>query len=169
MGAINYGTSKYVTLGLDMNKFSSYEYEKEYKVDTEEAQAMVESDIEFMYDLAKSILDDYNLRNFKVSIEYGYYEGFYIDIEPYFDWCLENYEERKEYNAEVTQIKEMLLRFSQNGLVSVYPGWCTGYADEKKTKKDIADAVRQMRKEVKELMTYRQWKKSGKTFQEMFV
>lgn len=43
------------------------------------------------------------------------------------------------------------------GLVQYSPGWCTGYSDYKDTKTAINAAIKEMRREVQETPTHRQY------------
>ena len=63
MGAVNYGSSDYISIGLNVSRdFEEWEIEE------------IENDIE-------TLLNEYNFYYFHVVIKPGYYEGFYIDIE----------------------------------------------------------------------------------------
>ena len=76
-------------------------------------------------------------------------------MENNFPVFFDDYEEKKEALAEIREIEQYLKDNAGNGLVSVYPGWCTGYADYKQTLKDIRKAAKEMREDVKATPTYR--------------
>lgn len=141
MGAINYGTSDYITIGyncnnIDYNDHFYYEY------------------INDDYEQIKYLLEQYNFYYFHVTIKSGYYEGFYINIEHNFPICYDGWEEKQAAQKEITQIKKFLLFCLDFGCCAVYPGWCMGYADYKTTLKEINAAVYNMREDVKKTPTY---------------
>jgi hypothetical protein len=145
MGAINYKTSDYITIGYNLNYV---DYKDEFYSDY----------ISDYYDQVQYRLNQEDFKIFNVTIEPGYYEGFSIDIKLdylYFD----DYIEKQEAQKEVTQIKNFLLEcINDFECTSVYPGWCTGYADYKKALKDLDDAIWEMRDAVKNTLTYKQYK-----------
>lgn len=69
----------------------------------------------------------------------------------------DDYREKREAQKEITQIKAFLTECAGIGLVSVYPGWCTGYADHQQTLDDIKKAVQEMREEAKTTPTWAQY------------
>ena len=181
MGTINYRTSDYITLGIkpydtdDLMKDDDFlDYVKTeygytmnddedtiYDIACETIQEYTEAD----YTNAEMILDKYSFYYYTVSLENGYYEGFSLDIKNNFPCVFDiandfpavfdDYTEKMEAQKEITQIKEMLIELSGCGMVAVYPGWCTGYEDYKGTQKAIAEAIKEMRQEVKNIPTYR--------------
>lgn len=173
MGTINYGTSDYVTLGACID---SYLYKKdkhlmeelqkeatEYGTTVEEElQRYIDSDCEELYSQAEDILKDYDFEYFKVELEFGYYDGFYLKLEQYLPIFFADYEERKEANKEVPKLKEMLMRLVGIGMRSCYPGWCTGWADREESIKDIKEGVKKMRADIKEIMTYSRFERLKK-------
>lgn len=146
MGTINYKTSDYITIGYDC-RCINYDYDNDFDPD------FIIND----YDTVKNILDKYIFNTFDISLEYGYYQGFYINIKfdyLYFDDCTE----RSEAQKEITSIKKALLEIVNNtNCYAVFPGWCTGYADHKNTLIEIANAVKQMRQTVHDTPTYKQY------------
>ena len=142
MGTINYKTSEFITIGYDC---SGIDYDDEYYYEF----------ISDCYDQASSALENYRFYYFDVSIEPGYYEGFSINIE--FEYtCFDDYEEKKEAQKEITQIKKYLLECIEDyNCVAVWPGWCTGYDDYKETLQELDAAVRNMRDTVKNTPTWR--------------
>lgn len=136
MGAINYGSSDYINLGLNLN-LDIYQ-------DFDAVQILAE-DVE-------NIIYNKHLQYFTVDIIPGYYEGFYLDIE-YKDETFYNYEEKKDAQKEITKIKQMLYFLSDMDIVEYTPGWCTGYATQQETRKYIANAIKQMRQDVKDTPT----------------
>ena len=142
MGAINYKTSEFITIGYDC---SGIDYDDEYYYEF----------ISDCYDQASRALEKYRFYYFDVSIEPGYYDGFSINLE--FEYtCFDDYIEKKEAQKEITQIKKFLLECIENcECVAVYPGWCTGYDDYKETLQTLDAAVRNMRDAVKNTPTWR--------------
>jgi hypothetical protein len=90
-----------------------------------------------------------------VSLEPGYYEGYYIDIEHNFSYCYDNYNEKRAALKEITLIKKFLSEcINDFECVAVYPGWCTGYADYNETLKELDAAILEMRQTVKSTPTW---------------
>lgn len=149
MGTINYGTSDYITMGFNLDVEPEYE---------EDNLFWAEEDFRVVGDIIKR----YGFEYFTVTVEPGYYAGFYVDIkENYiktYDWgkteCIDSYEERQAINREITAMREFLNELADMNMVSVYPGWCTGYADRKQTRTDINEAIREMREELKAIPTW---------------
>ena len=143
MGTINYKTSDYITIGYNCNNID-YEDEFYHEIITD------------YYDQAAITRARYNFYYFHVSVEPGYYEGFYIDIEHNFSYCYDNFYDKKAALKEITQIKKFLLECVNDfECCAVYPGWCTGYADYKKTLKELDAAIHEMRETVKQTPTWR--------------
>lgn len=53
------------------------------------------------------------------------------------------------------------LRYLSAGLVSCYPGWCTGYAGPDQTKTDILEGIRSEREYIKTIPTWYQLRVAG--------
>ena len=147
MGAINYYTSDYITLGYNCN-WIDYDDPCCYDI------------IQDYYDQVKYSLDHEYFYYFHVTLKPGYYEGYSIDIEFNYPVCFDNWEDKRAAQKEITQIKAFLTECVNDfECVAVYPGWCTGYADYKKTLKELAAAVREMRETVKQTPTYNKYVK----------
>lgn len=175
MGTINYGTSKYITLGVKPYDTWDFEKDKAYMeevrerieemgedVNEESISRIISGDIECWeetdYDNAKFIIDKYDLENFKVEIRPGYYSGAYLNIEPYWDAVLDSYETKCELNKEITQLKELLLELVDYGWVACHPWWCTTYETKEETKKSIIGAIKEIREEVRTTPTLHTYK-----------
>ena len=142
MGAVNYKTSDYITLGYNTNNI---DYDDQYYDDL----------INDEYDEIKFLLNKQYFYYFNVKLEPGYYEGFTIDIEHNYSYCYDNYCEKLQALKEITRIKQFLLYIINNFNINVvYPGWCTGYGDYKKTIAEINDAIIEMKNSVKNTPTY---------------
>lgn len=106
MGAINYKTSNYITIGVNTDVY----------IDEESFD-----DVDFLYEEIEAILNKYIFNYFHVVIVSGYYEGFSIDIENNFQVFYDNCEEKKEALKEATQIKKFLLECIEAGLCVCHP------------------------------------------------
>jgi hypothetical protein len=150
MGAINYKTSDFITIGYNCNNI---DYDDEYYNEL----------INDYYDQIATTRARYNFYCFHVSLEPGYYEGFYIDIEHNFSYCYNNFNEKREALKEITQIKKFLLEcINDFECCSISPGWCTSYADYKTTLKKLNGAIKEMRETVKSTPTWATLPKSEK-------
>lgn len=171
MGTVNYFTSDYITMGVrpyelyDLENDADFMAEiraevKEYGGTVEEALNSYISDC-YESDLAnaESILSRFSFWYFHVTIKPGYYEGFTLDISNNFPVAYDNYEDRRDAQKEITQLKKCLLELAGVGLVACYPGWCTGYEDYKGTCKAIEAVIKAMRDEVKTIPTWRQYER----------
>lgn len=149
MGAINYGTSEYITIGLEPYDCDDYMTETE-DIDYELMQMDYDTDRENV----EYILDKYNFNFFNVSIECGYYEGFYLNIKTNFDFY--NWEDKADALKEATQLKNMLIECCGCGLCEIWPGWCTSYKDYKESIKNIKAAIWQVKQDIKNTETWLQ-------------
>ena len=147
MGAINYHTSDYITIGYDLSinhdDFEDYDDFINY--------------IDYDYEDIKYLLEQEDFYYFHITIKAGYYEGFSIDIENNFPLCFENYAEKLEAQKEITRIKKFLINCLNYGCCSVYPGWCTGYANRQQSLKDINNAIKKMRLDITQTPTFKKW------------
>lgn len=142
MGTINYKTSDFITLGYNCNDID-YEDEFYHEIITD------------YYDQIAHRLAQYYFYYFRVALEPGYYEGYSIDIEFNFTYCFDNYDDKRAALKEITQIKKFLLECVNDfECVSVYPGWCTGYANYKTTLEELNAAIIEMRETVKNTPTW---------------
>lgn len=147
MGAINYGTGDIVTLGLCV----SGDVEEDYGIDG----------VEFLYNDIKDKVEDIVHEWFKLDLEYGYYEGFYIAVKKNYStdkelkrevsegiirqevadmWKLEE-EEKEEIKQEAKELKEELKGLISECFVVCFPSWCTGYCDMEASKTEIDKAI----------------------------
>lgn len=171
MGTINYSTSDYITMGL-----RPYDYKEAdplfmaiMKHEAAENGETVENYIDEYY--SQCYTDDYNniaaelekyrFWYFHIAIKPGYYEGFSLDISYNFPVAFDNWEERREAQKEVTEIKRFLTDCAGLGLVECSPGWCTRYGDYKSTIAAIKKAVAAMREEIRVTPTWAQYNRQG--------
>lgn len=174
MGTINYGTSNYITIGIKPYDASDFEKDidfmeelqnevNEYGGTIEEAmnnyiQGCYEADhsnIEYLLN------NKYDFHYFHVVIKWGYYEGFYIDIENNYPVCYDSWNDKQAALKEATQIKLFLLECIDNGLCKCSPGWCTGYYDRAESVKAVKQAVKEMKEEIRSIPTWRYCERMG--------
>lgn len=152
MGAVNYFTSDYITMGLrpyDIDDFT----DENNNIDYDEINYCYEADRKNI----ETELAKHNFYYYHITIKPGYYEGFTLDIENNFPVALDGYEDRRHANKEITEIKQFLIECAGLGLVKCSPGWCTGYADYNGTIKAIKEAIKEMRLELSTIPTWLQY------------
>lgn len=172
MSAVNYSTSDYITMGVV--PYSVYDLEQDAEFMRELQEEVNEYGGTVEEALPRYISDCYaddrmNIEHelkkhcfqyFHIAIKPGYYEGFTLDIEYNYPVAFDGYEDRQEASKEINEIKRFLLDCAGMGLVKCSPGWCTGYADYNGTVAAIGEAVKEMREEVKNTPTWRQYNRS---------
>lgn len=173
MGTINYGASDYITLGVRPYGFCDFEadpdFMKEIRAQVKEYGGTVDEAIyDYIYncygdDLANitSLLNQHDFKYYHISIKSGYYEGFYLDIESNYGVAFDSWQDKREAQKEITEIKQFLIDCAGCGLVACYPGWCTGYDDYKGTIKAIKAAVKEMRGEARTTPTWAQYEREA--------
>lgn len=171
MGAVNYFTSDYITMGLKPYDISDFENDADLMLEIQEEIREYGGTVEnCIYDMIEryyeddrtnieSILSRYSFYYFHVAIEAGYYEGFSLIIENNFSVAFDGWEDKRAAQKEITSLKQCLLECAGSGLVACYPGWCTGYEDYKGTCKAIAAAIKDMREDVKNTPTWLQYER----------
>ena len=117
MGAINYKSNDFVTVGVDTNYF----YEEEKELDENGFCYNIDDEITNLYEDITTILSKYNFYYINVKIACGYYEGFYIDFEENFGIFYNDYFEKMQAIKEVTQLKKFLIECIENGLSVCFP------------------------------------------------
>lgn len=157
MGAVNYKTSDYITLGVkpydvaEMEEYikanpEEFEFTDEQLEDEDYLNDYVNEYIRDLYDAdlanVQSIIDDYSFNYFDVEIEYGYYEGFSLDISP--DFAFYDEEDKQDALNEAKELREMLVKLTGVGMVACFPGWATGYKDRAGTLKAIEEAYQEI-------------------------
>ena len=162
MGTINYGTGKYITLGIKPESVSDYETDpatlqemyflsKEYNETVEQTiEYTIQLNLESDWENTNYILSKYDFYYFKVELQPGYYEGFYITVEDDFPLYVDS-DDVEEIKKEIPQLKSMMVELADCGIISVYPGWCMGYANREETLKDIEEAIKEIEEEVNNL------------------
>lgn len=169
MGAVNYFTSDYITMGLrpydSLELENDSEFMEEVQAQVNEYGGTIENVIaEYIadcyncdYENIKTELDKHNFHYYHITIKPGYYEGFTLNIENNFPVALDSWEDRRDANKEITEIKQFLIACAGLGLIACFPGWCTGYSDYKGTLEAIREAVKEMRNELKTVPTWTQY------------
>lgn len=178
MGTINYSTSDYITLGIKPYDYVDFENNAEFMEEmlqkVEEYGGTLEDEIYSYIDELylcdyrniECELKKYRFENFRVEIDSGYYEGFSIKIENNFcgyytgnKWIdyFDSWEDRRDAQKGITEIKKFLKDCAGLGMVACYPGWRTGYCDYKETLKEISRAIKEMHQVVKDTPTWNQY------------
>lgn len=149
MGAINYFTSDYITIGYNLN-FVDYDDEFYHEIITD------------YYDQVKSRLEQEHFYYFHVVIKPGYYEGFTIDIEFNYKYCFDYYTDKTLAQKEITRIKKFLLEcINDFECCAVFPGWCTTYNEYTESINLLNKAIQEMRQDVKNTPTYKNYYKGA--------
>ena len=169
MGTVNYKTSDYITLGVkpydeeEIRRDSDFmeeikEQVKEYGgTESEAIQEVIRAYYEDDYNNISSLLDRHNFYYFHISVDFGYYEGFTLNIENNYPAFFDSWEEKREAQKEITEIKKFLTECAGSGLVAVFPGWATGYKDYRGTLREIESAIAEMRQEVRNTPTWKRY------------
>lgn len=145
MGTINYKANKYITIGIKTNIYLDEE---------------MQDDIDSLYkEYIKEILKKYNFNYFNISIEPGYYDGLYLDIDDNAHIFFDNTIEKNEALKETTQLKNFLLECIEEGLCVCYPGWVTSYLNYEESKKELTEAIKKIKEEIRSIPTYKQYYK----------
>lgn len=156
MGAINYATSNYITIGLKPYDYEDFEDENG-NIDYDMMNDYYQND----YNNIETILNKYDFHYFHVVIKPGYYEGFSIDIENNYGVCYDCWQDKQAALKEATQIKLFLLECVDMGLCEVWPGWCTSYKSRNESIKAVKEAIRDMKEEIKGIPTWEHCRRLG--------
>ena len=169
MGAVNYFTSDYITMGLRPYDTSDFENDRDFmaalQAEVDEYGGTVEETLKSYindcyacdYDNIKTELDKHYFYYYHITIKPGYYEGFSLDIQNNFPVALDSWADRRDANKEITEIKQFLIDCAGLGLVACAPGWCTRYSDYNGTIQAIKAAIKDMRRELKTIPTWTQY------------
>lgn len=172
MGAINFFTSDYITLAIKPYDYSDFENDPcfmEYAQEQAEKYGSsipveIETEIECNYEEDRAnidyLLDKYDFYYFHVAVKPGYYESFSLDIEYNFPVALECWQDKRDAQKEITQLKQFLIECAGCGMVETWPGWCTTYKSYSETIKAINRAVKDMRDTVRNTPTWAQYERA---------
>lgn len=173
MGAVNYFTSDYITLGLRPYDTSDFENDteliEELQKEIDEYGGTLENALSdyisgrYESDLSniETELEKHSFYFYHIVIKPGYYEGFTIDIESNFPVCFDSWEDKRASQKEITELKQFMIDCAGLGLVKCSPGWCTGYSDYNGTITAIKDAVKEMRQDARQTPTWAQYEREG--------
>lgn len=165
MGTINYKTSDYITLGMKPYDVDDFINDEDFIAEYEEygrgrsaedfALDMIARYEEDDYENVRSILGKDGYRGtFNVTIEVGYYDGFSLNIENNFPVAFDCWEDKRDAQKEITEIKRLLRECAGVGMRACYPWWATTYEEYKGTLKKIDEAIKEMREEVRRTPTW---------------
>ena len=154
MGAINFGrlTNKSALALVNNQETESEEFEE------------FEDIYYYDYEEIKEKLEQEYLYYFSITIQAGYYEGFYLQLsEENTRWIYDNTKEKREAIQELTKIKSILIEFIKNGLVcGCYPGWCSSYPSEQETIKELKKIIKEYKQEIQKAYTQTTAARAGK-------
>ena len=155
MGAINYGRSKYITLGYNTDVL----YEEKEELEDNDIYYDVDDTIYSQFEELEYIVGKYNFDYFDVKLKSGYYDGFYLEIKDneyvYFD----DMKEREDVLKEISVLKKLLLELIDNGLLVCYPWWVTKWLNDVESIKEVNKAIATIRKDIRKIPTYRTYKR----------
>lgn len=155
MGAINYGRSKYITLGLNTDTL----YEEKEELEDNDIYYDVDDTICSQFEELEYIVGKYNFNYFDVKLKPGYYDGFYLEIKDSEYVCFDNMQEREDVLKEVSVLKKLLLELIDNGLLVCYPWWVTKWLNDVESIKEVNKAIATIRKDIRKIPTYRTYKR----------
>lgn len=171
MGTVNYKTSDYITLGIEPLSVYDLERDPDFMDEITECAAEWNMDIDeaiycYIRDTEEddqanieSELNKHKFYFYHIKIEPGYYEGFSLDIENNFPIAFNDWQEKREAQKEITEIKQFLLTCVDLGLCEVWPGWCTSYKDRPTTIQAVNEAIKEMREEARQTPTWSQYER----------
>ena len=146
MGAINYGRSDFVNLGIRPELWDGT------------PQDETDSEVQFLFEEVKSLIENEYFWEIKIEVVPGYYEGFWLNIEdPKFNY-FEDWREKRDYLKELTRLRGFLLKCVQYGLVVYSPGWCMGYETKEASYDIVNKAIREAKQKARNTPTYRNYK-----------
>lgn len=152
MGAINFKT---------LTKKGKFALVNEPQTEEEREQQYF---FNYPFEEIKAELEQKNFYYFSLQICFGYYEGFCLTLtENNTKYIYENRQEQKEVLKELTQIKKVLLKFIQRGLVwGCYPSWVYSRTPTAEAIQQTKEAIKQLKEETKRSYTERTAKKENK-------
>lgn len=163
MSTINYASSDYITMGARImsteDLLNDPDYVSEFGTDLDTTRNYINDCYENDFENIKCELEKHNFYYYHIVLKYGYYEGFYLDIENNFGVAYDSYEDKRYAQKEITEIKHFLYDCAGLGLAAVHPGWGTTEFDYSETIKHINNAIKEMRNEVKMTPTWAQYER----------
>lgn len=152
MGTINFKTSDYITLGYKIRDSWDISHDpifKNFILEEMYANGYDDSDFEWYsemrineyaesdYDEISSALDRQRFSFFDIKLENGYYEGFQLLISANYDPDFLTKDDRIDFLAEVSHIREFLNLCVDYGMLECHPWWCTTWERADTTRADI--------------------------------
>ena len=139
MGTINYGTSEFVTVGAPDYNGNAEAYNT-------------------LEDWVNEKLSQYSFKYYDLNIEYGYYEGFYIDIRKNDSFYFLDADDAKKtapiIRNEIDSVINALKELCELGCCVVHPGWNTAYLNLEDSIKEIESAKYMMISDLLEEVEY---------------
>lgn len=154
MGTINYGTNKYITMGLKPFDFEdtkkALEESCEEGITFSDVYEQMELETQESRENVEEVLSGVNFDYFHLSIEPGYYEGFYIKIESDFEGNLDDENDKTKAREETEKLKDTLkaLMDADGFICVVSPGWCMTYYDRDESLRRIDEAANEILEDI---------------------
>lgn len=178
MGAVNYFTSDYITMGYRRADIGDFDSDKSEILEEMISNGFDADDIseDDYSEYVSQLIGDYEIEDFleieaelkkhsfcyyHVCLKHGYYDGFTVDIEFNYKVAFDGWEDKPEAQKEITEIKQFLLTCANMGLRACAPWWATTFYSYEETVAMISAAVKEMRQEVRNTPTWRQYEKAG--------
>ena len=141
MGAINYGNGNIINLGYDLRHVDYNNYEEE------------EFYFDELYQDVERLLDKEYFEYYDISLENGYYDGFYLKVDFKYLW-LDDYASKLEALKEATRLGNLLRTLIKDySMVSYSAGWITHYYDKETSLKMVKNAIKGEKDMIKGLYT----------------
>ena len=184
MPAANFGRSDYITLGFLVDTYElthdeifmsdireealeHWEVDNDYEdllpdeqpdlddIVDELIYRQVQDEYEDNIYIVENKLSNLNLHYYDITIESGYYEGMYLNIELSFDeWDLDSEDLRENIYKEISEIGEFLISLAEDYGWRTVSSTCysTYRAELPETLEDIQDAIMGMMQQVQEFI-----------------
>ena len=162
MGTINYLTSDVITLVHDSSVYDRDFIRDECILNDSDVapDGVTDSDIDFIIDnfvndqmseLEKYVnFDAPTMEFFKLSAEYGYYEGAQLVIDDTTKYGFDCSQDKKQALKEANKIKNILHYIvSEYGFMACCPSWCPAYYDTKQTHARIDTAIKELKNRIR--------------------
>ena len=176
MGTINYFTSDYITMAVepcsvcDFDRTEAVDFLLENGYEREEiTDAVIDAYLSELVSVyaedaflnVKTELEKHAFYYFDICMKWGYYDGFQLMISLNRD-RINVWQDKRDAQKEITEIKRFLLTCADMGLVACYPSWVISYEEHSGTVKAISAAAKEMRQDVKNAQTdlqhWRAWR-----------
>lgn len=101
------------------------------------------------YFQTKDTIGKYNY--LRVSVEGGYYEGFYIEIEIDVNFFYDDYEKEIALKEVERLEKELEICIYDYHVVVCYPGWGTSYENKERSLKLLHEEIQNLKQKINEI------------------